>query len=204
MYRKKNALLITIAILGLLLPKVAFSQKTAVKSNLLYGATGTIKIGMEHGLTENTTLDISTSTNFMKAKISRNKRLNHIFVQPEFRYWLSERFSGHFLGAHAHYASYNIGGDNFLLNSVFTLSTLSKVDFKNFHRKGWLLGTGVSYGYSYRFHKRWSIEATLGFGYAYMDYAKYENPVSGNKIGDGIKHYVGPTKAGITLIFMIR
>ncbi len=37
-------------------------------------------------------------------------RFKHWMVQPEARYWLCEKFNGHFLGVHAHYADYNVGG----------------------------------------------------------------------------------------------
>lgn len=194
-----------IVIVGLLLTNTSYSQnRLVVKSNLLYDATGTISIGGEYALSENTTLDLSTSFNLWEPKHSREKRLNHILLQPEYRYWLYKSFKGHFFGAHAHYAYYNVGGDNWLLNSASTISTSFDSDIKNHHFKGWLLGAGVSYGYHWILHKRWSLEPTIGFGYAYMNYEKYQNAVCGKKIKNGKKHYFGPTKIGVTLIFMIK
>jgi hypothetical protein len=51
---------------------------------------------------------------------------------------------------------------------------------------------------------RWGLEATVGVGYAYLDYDKYPCAKCGRKIGSASEHYFGPTKAGITLIFMIK
>lgn len=191
-------------IVGLLFTDIAYSQKADIKSNLLYGATGTINLGVEVGLAERMTLDIATSFNLWEPKVSRERRFNHILIQPEFRYWLNQSFDGHFFGAHIHYAYYNFGGENWFLNSVSAMSNLSKSEFKNFHNRGWLAGAGFSYGYHWNFHKRWGLEATIGFGYAYMDYDKYNNPVCGTKIGNEKKSYFGPTKAGVTLIFVIN
>lgn len=193
-----------IIIVGLFLTDIAYSQNIAVKSNLLYDATGTINLGVEFGLSKKTTLDVSANFNLWNADISRDKRLNHILVQPEFRYWICKPFKGHFFGAHAHYAYYNVGGDNWLLNSATAISTSFNSDIKNHHFKGWLLGAGISYGYHWILHKRWSLEPSIGFGYAYMSYDKYNNAVCGDKIKSEKSHYFGPTKIGITLIFMIK
>ena len=93
-----------------------YGQKFAVKSNLLYDATATINLGVEMGLSKKWTLDLSG--NYNGWKFGDDMRWKHWMVQPEARYWLCEKFNGHFLGVHAHYADYNVGGIKFLSKNM--------------------------------------------------------------------------------------
>ena len=104
---------------------------------------------------------------------------------PEFRYWLCERYNGHFFGLHSGYVFYNISGVRVLFQDKST---------KNHRYQGysWILG------------KRWNIEATIGLGYIYSNYDKYECATCGKFKGSRNKHYFGPTKAGISLIYIIK
>ena len=52
--------------------------------------------------------------------------------------------------------------------------------------------------------KRWNLEATIGLGYIYTTYDKYECVTCGKFKGSNDKHYFGPTKAGISLIYIIK
>ena len=161
-----------------------------IKTNLLYDATSTLNLGVEFRTGRRTSFDMSANWN--PFSFSDNRKWKHLLIQPEFRYWTKETFSGHFLGLHAHYAYYNIGG---LPNSIFS-------DYMATHRfQGWLAGAGLSYGYRWNFTRNWGMEATLGVGYAYLNYSKYECVTCGKKLGDATRHYFGPTKAGITLIY---
>lgn len=200
----RDSLILIMVVVGSFFTNIAYSQEIAIKSNLLYDVSGTISLGLEYRLSEKMTIDVLTSNNPWRPNTNRNKRLNNILVQPEARYWFCESFNGHFVGAHAHYAYYNVGGDNMLLNSILAISTISKLDFKNYHRSGNLVGVGLSYGYHWILYKRWSLEGTVGLGYAYMDYNTYENPVCGVMIAEEIKHYFGLTKLGLSLVFMIK
>ncbi len=165
----------------------------AIKSNLLYDATATFNLGTEIKLTDSWTLDIPI--NYNPWTFSDNKKWKHILVQPEIRWWTCNAFNGHFFGLHGHYAYYNIGA---LGNPPFS-------EYMNTHRfEGWLAGAGISYGYHWLLGKRWSLEATVGLGYAYLDYDKYPCTKCGEKLGSEMKNYVGPTRAGISLIYMIK
>ena len=84
--------------------KSHYMPKFAIKTNALYWATTTANLGFEVGLSKNLTLDVSG--NYNPWKFSDHKQIKHWLVQPELRYWLCERFYGHFFGLHAHYAEY--------------------------------------------------------------------------------------------------
>ena len=122
-----------------------YGQKFAVKSNLLYDATATINLGVEVGLAKKWSLDLSG--NYNGWKFGDEARMKHWLVQPEARYWLCEKFNGHFFGLHAHYADYNVGGLKFLSKNM-----------ENHRYQGNLYGAGLSYGYQWLLSDRWSME----------------------------------------------
>lgn len=173
--------------------KVAFPA-LAVKTNLLYDLTTTINFGSEAYLSDYLSLDLSVSWN--PWEFSDNKKFKHVLVQPELRYWIYEPFNGHFLGVHLLYSNFNIGNLGLPLNILPGL--------KDYRYRGNAYGLGFSYGYQWILSPGWNLEATFGFGYMYMDYTRYECKTCGKKIANESKHYFGPTKAGISLIYIIK
>lgn len=181
-----------IIFLTCLFPLSGFGQSMGIKTNLLYDATTTINLGAEFRLSQRTSLDVPF--NYNAWTFSDNRKWKHFLVQPEARLWTRETFSGSFFGLHGHYALYNVGA---LPSPPFT-------QYMAQHRfEGWLAGAGVSYGYRWNFSPRWGMEATVGVGYAYLSYDKFPCYTCGRKIGSETKHYFGPTKAGVSLIFNI-
>ena len=167
-----------------------YGQKFAVKSNLLYDATATINLGVEVGLAKKWSLDLSG--NYNGWKFGDEARMKHWLVQPEARYWLCEKFNGHFFGLHAHYADYNVGGLKFLSKNM-----------ENHRYQGNLYGAGLSYGYQWLLSDRWSMEAVLGIGWAHLDYDKYPCATCGTVLKSDTKDYFGVTKAAISIIYFI-
>lgn len=161
----------------------------ALKTNALYWATTTPNIGIEFALSKKFTLDISG--NYNPWSFSDNKKLKHWLVQPELRYWPCERFNGHFWGLHGHYAEYNVGG-------------IKMLGLKGHRYEGKLYGAGISYGYHWILNNRWSMEATIGAGYAHLDYDKYRCEKCGTKIKDDTKNYWGPTKVGLSIVYILK
>ena len=143
-----------IGVLGVLLCNTAnsYAQKVAVKTNLLYDATTTMNLGLEIGLGKKWSLDLSG--NYNPWKFDDETRLRHWGVQPELRYWLCEKFNGHFLGLHGHYAKYNVGGMSFLSDN--------------------------------------------------MDHSKYPCATCGTVQKSEKKNYFGPTKAAVSIIYIIK
>lgn len=174
---------------------LASAQDVALKTNLLYWATTTPNIGLEIGLGRQTSLELSGGYNPWTLNKDTNMKIKHWMAIPEFRYWLCERFNGHFFGIHTGYAFYNISGVRLPFHSA---------SMKDHRYQGWATGVGVSYGYSWIIGKRWNIEATLGLGYIYTNYDRYDCATCGRFRGTDVKHYFGPTKAGVTLIYLIK
>lgn len=88
------------------------AQTVAVKSNILYDATATVNLGVEVGFNQHWSLDISG--NYNGWDIVSDKSWKHWMVQPEARYWLHEKFNGHYFGVHGIYIDYDIANSNFM------------------------------------------------------------------------------------------
>lgn len=168
----------------------ANAQKVALKNNLFMDAMAAVNLGAEFKIGKRTTLDVPASLNLWS--FSDSKKFKHFAVQPEFRWWKCEPFTGHFLGIHAHYASYNVGG-------IGPFKTI-----KDNRYEGWLVGAGVSYGYHWLIAPRWSLETTVGIGYAYMSHDKYPCGKCQPSVGHKKAHYFGPTRLGLTLVFLLK
>ena len=170
-------------------------QKLAAKTNLLYWATTTPNLGGEVALGQRWTLDATVGYNPFTLDHSSNRKLKHVLVMPEARYWLCEAFQSHFLGLHTGYSYYNVSNVRVpLWNS----------DTRNHRYQGWGTGVGLSYGYSWILGGRWNLEATVGVGYVYTNYDRYECVECGDFQGSRSHHYFGPTKLGLSIIYMIK
>ncbi|HJD76878.1 MAG TPA: DUF3575 domain-containing protein [Bacteroides reticulotermitis] len=164
--------------------------RLAVKSNLLHDLTGSLNLGVEVRTGSKYTLDLSVTYN--PWTYSEMKKFNVIAVQPEFRYWTCEPFHKHFFGLHATYANFNVVG---IGPSTYMKDHLLKGD---------LYGAGISYGYHWYLSPRWSMEGTLGVGYLHLKYDESECKGCLRSIGNRNKNYFGPTKVGVSLIYMLK
>ena len=72
----------------------ACAQDVALKTNALYWMTTTTNAAAEMALSNRTTLELSVAYNPWTFK--DNKKLRFLLVQPEARYWMCEKFEGHF------------------------------------------------------------------------------------------------------------
>jgi len=176
---------------------LAMGQEVALKTNLLGDALLNPNIAVEVGLAPKWTLEIPGQVNFWN--LSHDRRWKHWVVQPELRYWLCNRFAGHFFGAHLHGGQYNIGGiDN---NIKFLGTDFSKLSDTRY--QGWFVGAGISYGYSWILSRHWNLEAEIGIGYSYTRYTRYPCAHCGTAIEKNkAHHYVGPTRAAINIEYV--
>ncbi|WP_082592088.1 DUF3575 domain-containing protein [Candidatus Symbiothrix dinenymphae] len=163
----------------------------AVSSNLLYDATSSVDVAVEYNLKhlnplwKHTTLKLPVTYNAWG--LWGNDKFRFLMVQPEFRKWVGEPYEGHFFGAHLIYARTNICGRG--------VSTRYEGD---------TFGLGVSYGYDFYLAPHWNLEANIGIGYAYSNYSQYGCRDCGDKIGSDHNNYLGPTQAGLSLIYIIK
>ena len=182
--------IVTILLLGA--RSNSFSQEIAVKSNLPYLATSTPNMAIELGVSEKFTLDLSYGINPFVFK--ENKKWKHWLAQTELRYWLHERFSGHFLGLHVGMSEYNL--------SKIKIPTVT--DSQYFRYEGSAFMGGLSYGYSWALGEKWKLEVTMGLGVMAIDYKKFECPECGKQLEEENKVFIAPTKAAINIIYMLK
>lgn len=172
------------------------AQDLAIKTNLLYGGVmQTPNIGMEWRISPKLTLDLWGAYN--PFPLSRNghgtsnRKMKHWLVQPELRYWLCQSFNGHFFGVHTFYGQYNIGDIRYL-------------GLNDYRRQGNAIGMGLSYGYQWLLSTHWSLEAMFGVGYARLNYDVYPCKECGKRIQQKNRNYWGPTRAAISVIYVIK
>lgn len=173
----------------------ACAQEVAVKTNMLYWATTTPNIGMEVGLGDKTTGQVFFGLNPWKQSGGDHSSLRHWVVQPELRHWFCQKFNGWFVGAHAMGGQYNAGAVKLPLGAF--------PEFEHHRYKGWYVGGGVTAGYQWVISKHWNFETSLGAGYIYSPYKKYCS-VCGGEGETKHRNYVGPTKAAISLVYIIK
>ncbi len=175
----------------------ADAQKAAIKTNLAADAFLNPNIGAEIGLAPKWTLEAEGEFNLWT--LSGDKRWKHWAVQPEIRYWLCDRFSGHFFGAHIHGGQFNIGG---IKNSLNLLGPdFSKLSDSRF--QGWFVGAGVAYGYAWMINNHWNFEAEIGLGYSYTRFDQFRCAGCGRRVRVDVPHnYVGITRVALNLVYL--
>ena len=172
------------------------SPKLAIKTNLLYDITATVNLGIEFAIANKWTMDVSGNLNYWNY-YSGNRKWKHALIQPELRYWPCERFNGHFVGVHLHTGLFNIG-------NLPALGGLVSENMQQYRYQGYFYGGGFAYGYQWILGNNWSLETSIGLGYAHINYDKYPCGSCGRKNKSSSKNYFGLTKASISLIYNIK
>lgn len=199
---KKSILIICLIVLA---TASATGQKAAIKHNIAYDALLTPNLSLELAIGKKWTLDTQLGINtffYEKDATSphyKEKKFSHWMIQPELRYWTCEKFNGWYIGSHIMGGQYNIGK----IKVPFILS--GQKDKMDQHRyEGWAAGFGISTGYQWYLSRRWNLELSLGLGYMYINYDKFPCATCGSKQDEGHTNYLGPTKAAISLIYIIK
>ena len=211
----KKILFVAVLLLGLACVNNAQAQKVAVKTNLLYDATATMNLGVEFGIAPKWTIDIEGNWN--PFTWNKGRRWKTAFGQGELRYWTCNRFAGHFFalqltGGVADVKLQHLG--KWFKHYDFIDANFET--FKNHRIRGGFAGAGLGYGYAWAIAEHWNLEFEIAAGYLYTRSSVYEpNGVAYpqeyqrwkldnmNQIAHHeTKHYVGPTKAAISLVYV--
>ena len=192
------------------------AQTAALKTNILGWATTTPNLGVEFGVGRKSTIQVFGALN--PWDFGKDKHFRIWSVQPEYRYWFCEKFGGHFIGVHALGGQYNAKNFNFPLKALIVSSSVTPVtegdpasaekgwpdltsdENKGRHVEGWYVGAGITYGYQWILSHHWNLEASIGVGYVYSSldfYGRCKRTIDTRKL-----HYVGPTKAAVSIMYM--
>lgn len=159
-------------------------DRWAIKSNALYLAAGVTNIGGEYAFHPHWSVDLPLV--YSPYTLARTYRMRFLYIQPEARYWLDRPMKGHFFGVHLHAGVFNVSLDN---KNRYQSE-------KGFH------GAGISYGYAMPLSRRWSMEFTVGVGYAFTKYCTYYNVPNGLRYEkDRPYNYWGLTKLGLNFVY---
>ena len=198
--------LIIVLLLVVAFPNAVKAQKVGLKTNALYWATTTPNLGLEVGMGDRFTFYLEGGYNPWTLNKEVNMKAKHFLVSPEFRYWFCESFNGHFIGINGNYTQFNVSAmpipDVFF--PIASSQGALKNDSRNERYEGWAAGAGITYGYQWILGKRWNLEATLGLGYWYTVYDKYENRKCGLFRETQQRHLIGPTRCGISFIYLFK
>jgi len=171
------------------------SQNVAVKNNLLYDATLTPNIGIEVKLADQWTAGLNLGYQPWPFKDTTERKLRHLLIAPEVRYWFTDVFRGWFVGVNAFWSHYNVS------KVKFPFGMYSSV--KNRRKQGDAFAGGVFAGRSWPLSKRWNLEAEAGVDAGYTNYKEYECPHCGQSYGDDSKAFLVP-KVGINIIYNLK
>jgi hypothetical protein len=120
----------------------ARAQFYGVKANALALAAGTVNAGAEVSAGKQWSVEVSGYRNSVRTE---RFAVRAWWVQPAVRRWRYEHFVGPFLAAHPACGRYEVGN-------------------REWRRRGWLAGLGVSYGYVWLLSNRWNLTAEGGLG----------------------------------------
>lgn len=174
----------------------ASGQNIVVKTNVPQWGLGTVNLAAEVGLAPKWTAELSYSLNHRDNLYHTlgDKQLDHWLAVGEARYWLCDRFYGHFFGLH-------VMGGEMNINQV-------RVPFgnykKDFRYEGPIYMGGISYGYSFILGRRFNMEAEIGLGVAHSRVKKYDCATCGAYKTTESKTYFTPTRIAVNLIYVIK
>lgn len=175
------------------------AQTVSLKTNLLYLATTTPNLGLEWRTGKHFSLGVMAGYNPLQLKSYQdaagnqvNPKLHHWLATTELRYWPCEAFLGWSIGVNAFGGAYNAGGIRFI------------EPLKEGRYKGWAAGGGITVGYQFPLSVRWSLDLSVGAGYLYTRYNRYDCYACGENRGEYKRNYLGPSKAAVSLVYWLR
>ena len=161
-----------------------------LRTNLLYDAALLPNLGLEYGVSPKVSVVLNAGGNWIKND-HKHWYWRVLTADVEGRYWLGKRpcymgfqHKGHHVGIYGAVYRYDIelGGKGQMGDFAY--------------------GGGFSYGYSFPIGRRLSLDMALGVGYIGGKYKEYE-PQDNCYVwlADKQRHYFGPTKAEVTLVW---
>lgn len=204
--RRSHIFILVLAVTALLslAEKPAAAQVVGIKTNLLYDATATINAGIEVGIAPRWTIDLSGNLNLWTW--DNNMKWKHWMVQPELRFWLCQRFGGHFFALHALAGQFNFGNIRFFGHAIPQTIKFLETDYSKLstlRHEGWAFGGGLGYGYALPIGKHWNLEFELGLGAIYSISNSFECDICNRPKDVNIRNLrPAVTKAEIGIVYL--
>ena len=164
-----------------------------VRTNMLLLITGSINMGVSHSINRQWSVGGEISYNPWSYG---SARIRHLLIRPEFRYWICDNNSGHFLNGNIQYTRYNIGG--------LPKSLLFSEETQKYRFQGSVAGLGMGYGYSWILTNRLNLELEIGLGILYNTYTKYPCTNCGTALNEGSKILLAPNKLALNIVYILK
>lgn len=174
-------------------------QTVGVRTNALYLFTTTPNIGLDVRVGARSTLTAFVGYNpfrFSNSSVSEeasSPKLMHWLGEGEYKYWLCRPYERWFVGGFAGYCDFNVGGFRLPFTDMF----------RSNRYEGYAAGGGISCGYQWAFARRWGVELSAGLGYIYIRYAKYSSDPCAAPLKEAARHWVGPAKLALSVVYYI-
>lgn len=113
-----------------------------------------------------------------------NKKMKHFTVSPQWRYWKTEVYLGHFLGANLIGSRYNVSRGSYRFD-------------------GGAYGVGSSWGYAWLLNKRLNLEVQAGIGVVRTDYKRFDCGTCGDYLSKESKWFLVPNRLAVSLVYVL-
>ena len=184
-----------LVVLLLFITQSVSAQHVTLSNNLLYDAmlTPNLNIGYAPDSTTHWSYGFTAGFACWPSGNFTKRKLRHLLLSPEVRYWTDSLKVGHFFGANFIYSHFNAGYTNLLLYK----------GVKDERRQGDLIALGVFYGYSWQLGRRWTFEAQVGAAVGYAWYDRFDLDEHGDywlSLGSGKSAFVLP-QLGLNFVY---
>ncbi len=132
-----------LALILIALPKECKAQRLAVSTNAVYWGILSPNMNVEFALGRHSTISMEAAA--APWNINNRYSISHITVTPDYKYWFTMPFFGHFTGANLLYSSYRRIKDSQ-------------------EKTGNIVALGATYGYAFIINRRFNIVPTIGLG----------------------------------------
>ena len=192
---KKGLRHLVLVFLSILTSMTAEAQNFTLSNNLLYDAalTPNLRLGYAPDSTSRWSYGFTAGFACWPSGNFTKRKLRHLLLSPEVRYWTDSLKVGHFFGANFIYSHFNAGYTNLLLYK----------GVKDERRQGDLIALGLFYGYSWYVGRRWTFEAQVGAAVGYAWYDRFDLDEHGDcwlPLGSGKSAFVLP-QLGLNFVY---
>ena len=122
------------------------AQRLAVSTNAVYWAMLSPNLNVEVAFSRHSSVSIEAAA--LPWNINDKNSIAHITVSPDYKYWFTMPFFGHYAGVNALYSSYQ---------QVKESET----------KTGNIIALGANYGYAFLFNRRFNVVPNIGIGAGY-------------------------------------
>lgn len=113
-----------------------------------------------------------------------NKKMKHFTASPQWRYWKTEAYLAHFLGANLIGSRYNVSRGSYRF-------------------EGGAYGVGVSWGYAWLLNKRLNLEVQAGMGVVGTHYKRFDCGICGDYLSKESKWFLVPNRLAVSLVYVL-